>query len=190
MKIDQKSIPILLDRLGPELPRFFSQENMINSAHGVEHHLRTAFLAESIWVLLDEEDKDPPQQEPIFFAAMTHDMGRTHERTGPGHGVMGSFRCRQFVAYLKDIGLFKGSADVIDFSAMIVVQHCRPGPGDYLELQVVRDADKLERMRSGGRANLDASRLCHQVSKDLIPKALEFIESDPEHFFDQALLMP
>jgi hypothetical protein len=98
----------------------------------------------------------------VTMAALLHDIGRLHDNDDPDHGY-------RVAPSLFDAATDLAWVDPVEWGkiAHIVFEHCLPGPGDFLEMQIVKDADKLDLFRNkmGGP---DPHRLALDISKNEI----------------------
>jgi hypothetical protein len=163
-----------------ELLRVYMSDEMVAEGwmHGTKHAFRCMLIASRIL-------KEIPQAEPavVICAATFHDVGRVHDGADPLHGYRGVPRVLSIMDALKNPqypNFQTGAWEVIKGKvAEIVAGHSFPGPGIGINAQVMRDANKLDRVRFGEDA-LDVSRLALDVSKELIGFALDLVDSTGE----------
>ena len=122
-----------------------------DSAHGFEHVLRVAAVAERIALA------EGANLEIVRTAALLHDVGRAdEERTGESHAEIGARRAREILAGRP--------TDFVEAVAEAIANHRFRGNGRpaSLEARVLFDADKLDAIGAigvarayavGGRAN-------------------------------------
>lgn len=129
------------------------------TSHGIDHALRTCDLACKI-SLAEGGDIDV-----IRAAALLHDIGRENIFSDPGHGKRGAGIAREI---LVRIGADWDLEKITD----IIARHDDPDDGDYLELEIVKDADKLELMRISPDY-LELDRLSTDEALRLVPQVIE-----------------
>lgn len=133
--------------------------------HGVEHMTRVFILQELICDELERLGVTVDRQV-TRFAAMAHDVGRVDDGLDLEHGR----RSAEWIAtHLAD----RMSPDVLDAVTYCVYWHVPPddaAPVMTIELQVLKDADGLDRVRLG---DLDPSYLRTTPAKELVHVAQE-----------------
>ena len=167
-------------------------KGLIAGIHGEAHWLRVFKLTEKIinCMVLARKDKLVVNRGVIGLSALLHDIGRVNDGKDPDHGYRGApvaFRVAgNIMAKGKNqlkLATPKGfHAGMVELGkiADIVTRHCFPGPGDYLEMQIVKDADKLDRVRLNGVEAVDLDRLALEASKTLIDEAVRLYDESRE----------
>lgn len=165
-------------------------DGIAGSSHGEAHWLRVFKLADKMInrmaLMVKGNNKLVVNRGVVGFAALLHDVGRVHDGRDPAHGYRGASTAVRVATTIYASG--KNQWDLIlpkDFHkkvaelgmiADIVNRHCLKGPGDYLEMQIVKDADKLDRVRFSGKRSVDVDRLALDVSRDMVEEAVELYE--------------
>lgn len=150
------------------------------SPHGRGHAYRTAILAKAIQLRVGGN------VEMVVAAGLLHDVGRIHDKGDPMHGYRGVYYAIQammdpvWVNCMLPLNM-SNKGMVTD----IIIHHCEPGPGTFLEMQIVKDADKLDRVRFQGdnelSAVLDVDRLHFKdISADMILGAQALLGREEE----------
>lgn len=133
--------------------------------HGVDHMTRVFILQELICQgLIDQGVK--VNQTATRYAAMVHDVGRVNDGTDPEHG-------QRSAAWMTEHLVDKLSAEDLDVATYIVHWHVptdEAAPVMTTELQVMKDADGLDRVRLG---DLDPARLRTDIARSLVATATE-----------------
>jgi hypothetical protein len=115
--------------------------------------------------------------------AAFHDIGRISDGSDPDHGWRAA---RQVLVAANQVALSlpemlpigRSQQDVWKGRLLeIVFHHCEPGHGSFIEMQIVKDADKLERFRLTPEGP-DPERLALAVSRDMIEDARRYILGD------------
>lgn len=155
----------------------FAESHMLNpelkdGIHGVKHWRRTAMIAEiitkdAVWASTESE------QSMIRMSTVFHDMGRLNDSADPWHGYGGAGWLLKITSCSHDLRN-KLSAKEFGIVLDIIIHHCEPGPGTFLEMQVVKDADKCDRFRLSEEGP-DPSRLALDVTRELLPEIKEFV---------------
>lgn len=145
------------------LRRFEPQEEWLahdSQLHGVGHMTRVLILQELIAERL-EQSGAAMNREALRYGAMAHDIGRLDDGTDPEHGE----RSAQWIrAHLAD----RMMPEALDIATYIVRWHVPPdnaAPDMTIELQVLKDADGLDRVRL---RDLNTSYLRTSVANGLI----------------------
>ena len=158
--------------------------DLIDGPHGVSHWERTAIFAG--WIA-DEADFELSQiqRNVILMSAICHDLGRTNDGHDPLHGYAGVLPAIRFMDSLRVLETIfiwqKGgptqachpAGKIMD----IIIHHVDNSPGSIEEMQIVKDADKLDHMRFG-KETLIKERLCLPASRKLIERAWGWIKND------------
>jgi len=122
----------------------------------------------------------------VGLGALLHDIGRVHDGKDLDHGFRGApiaFKVAGNVFASNQSAMatpkgFYGKMAELGKVCDIVARHCLPGPGDYLEMQIVKDADKLDRVRFGGVKSLDVNRLAWpDICVPIIDDAINLYEN-------------
>jgi len=172
-----------MTRLQQEVVRRFLRaayrRNWIGEAgvHGLVHAYTTFVLADQLCGRLRRSrslSKKFPLSEgdrlAILVAAALHDCGRRSDGFEPDHGLRGA---ELFLDLAPRMTLPTGVVLSESVVAEAIKKHCWfEVDADPVVVQVVRDADKLDRVRLG-KDFLDKSRLQLPVS----PKLIEFSEA-------------
>lgn len=165
-------------------------DKLAEGIHGEKHWLRVFKLADKIMscLMLARKTKLVVNKGMVGMAALLHDIGRVNDGADPDHGYRGAPIAFKLAASLMAQGQnkialatpkgFYAKMAELGRIADIVSRHCLPGPGDYLEMQIVKDADKLDRVRLGGPDAVDLDQLALPVSKTLIDTAVKLYEQD------------
>ncbi len=149
------------------------------SVHGDSHWRRTFLLAEMIMA------ETGGHRHIVGYSALMHDIGRLHSDPDRNHGYRGaSFAIRiagnDYANSPLSTNEFYGTMVILGKIAEIVSRHCLPDIPDYLEMQIVHDANILDRVRFNGRDSIDVSRFAlPDVSEPLIDAALELLDEEP-----------
>ncbi len=150
--------------------------------HGVRHTLRVWVHAMELASVLGIE---PWQREALQYAAMWHDIGRTHDGADYYHGAKSAGRVAGMGLHLSpEVDPF-----VLEAALFAVTHHCGseshaelaaawlPEPdGGWDVFRVLKDADALDRVRLG-RWDLDPSQLRFDASHARIERAWEMWEA-------------
>lgn len=131
--------------------------------HNIDHLARTFILQELICEELAKQGK-VIDREALRYGAMAHDVGRTHDGYDEDHG-------RASAKWIHDNLADKMSPQTLDTATYIVHWHSLPddaAPLMTLELQILKDADGLDRVRLG---DLDPTRLRTKPAKHLMETA-------------------
>ena len=159
-------------------------DGLVGGVHGEKHWLRVFKLADKIinCMTLNIKTRLVVNRGVVGLAALLHDVGRIHDGRDYDHGYRGAA-----IAFKVAGNVFASGKNQLDLAtptgfhkkmvelgkiADIVSRHCLPGPGDYLEMQIVKDADKLDRVRFGGKKAVDVNRLALVESKSLLDDAV------------------
>ncbi|MCK5612497.1 hypothetical protein KAR91_62065 [Candidatus Pacearchaeota archaeon] len=119
----------------------------------------------------------------IMCGAAFHDIGRINDGADPDHGFRAA---RQVLVAANQVALSlpemlpvgRSEQDVWKGKLLdIVFHHCEFGPGTFIEMQICKDADRLDRFRLGPTA-LDPSRLALHVSEELMDEARRYVKGD------------
>ncbi|MBN1263102.1 MAG: HD domain-containing protein [Candidatus Pacebacteria bacterium] len=131
-----------------DLSRIITHEEIVNRngggffRHGLSHRLRVLILA----VLIAEEFEKAVDLESVVLAALYHDIGRKSDFDNQEHGEASARWVRENLAsFHPEIGREKREK-----IARLCQQHSRedePGIAADPELQVLKDADALDRVR-------------------------------------------
>ena len=133
--------------------------------HGVSHMARVFVLQELICNELEKQSM-AINRTATRYAAMAHDVGRVHDGVDDDHG-------RRSAAWMKQNLADKMSPEDLDVATYIVHWHSLPdrdAPVMTAELQVLKDADGLDRVRLG---DLDVRYLRTTAAKGLVNIARE-----------------
>lgn len=112
--------------------------------HGVGHLTRVFIMQELICNLLEEQGITVNRQA-TRWAAIVHDVGRVDDGPDLDHGMRSA-------AWMKNNLQDKISPETLDVATYIVhwhVPHDEEAPEMIRELQVLKDADGLDRVRLG-----------------------------------------
>lgn len=149
--------------------------------HGINHVVRVLFHAYAIMTLENVKEED---KKLIIEAVKLHDIGRMQDGEDLEHGNQSAIKARDILA---NKGLSKEEIEEICF---IIKEHSLPKnkneediknlPEDLQKkyqyhLDIVKDADKLDRVRIG---DLDFNRLAIDSSKRLIGVAKTVFENN------------
>jgi hypothetical protein len=165
------------------------------SLYGEQHWLRTFKFADLIMKqLMKRKEAGTLDPEVIGMAALMHDIGRVHDGDDEFHGFRGvattiRVACTIFAQPSQLTIALSPGMDIPNIYTVqqklgriadIVCRHSEAGPGDYLEMQVVKDANKLDRVRFGGQEHVDASRLAFpDISMGVLGGAFSIVGIDP-----------
>lgn len=128
--------------------------------HGVGHLTRVFMIQELICNLLEERGI-AVNRDATRYAAMAHDVGRTHDGHDPDHGWRSA-------DWIKNNLTDQMTPELLDTVTYIVHWHVPPdndAPEMTTELQVLKDADGLDRVRLG---DLNVSYLRTDAAKELV----------------------
>lgn len=131
-----------------------------SEVHGVDHMARVFILQELICQQLEAEGVKV-NRTATRYAAMAHDVGRLDEGRDLDHG-------RRSAAWMKQHLTDKLSPEDLDTATYIVHWHVPPdneAPVMTTELQVLKDADGLDRVRLD---DLNPSYLRTAAAKNLV----------------------
>lgn len=131
--------------------------------HGVGHMTRVFILQELICDGLEQLDI-PVDREVIRYAAMAHDVGRVDDGLDLEHG-------KRSTEWIASNLAKRMSPEMLDAVTYCVYWHVPPdseAPVMSTELQVLKDADGLDRVRLG---DLDPSYLRTEPARELIDVA-------------------
>lgn len=144
--------------------------------HGVDHMARVFILQELICDKLDVQGITV-NREAVRWAAMAHDVGRVDDGIDIDHG-------RRSAIWIKENLSSLMSPEMLDVVTYIVQWHVPPDrdtPVMTLELQILKDADALDRVRLGDLdiryLRTDAAMSLVSVAEDLF-RSYEKIESN------------
>lgn len=144
--------------------------------HGVDHMARVFILQELICDKLEAQNISV-NRGALRWASSTHDVGRVDDGIDPDHG-------RNSAKWIKDNLIDQMSPEMLDTVTYIVHWHVPPdreAPVMTTELQVLKDADALDRVRLGDLdirfLRTEAARSLVTVAKDLL-YAYDHIDSD------------
>lgn len=148
--------------------------------HGVGHLSRVFILQELICNLLEEQGI-VVNREATRWAAMAHDVGRVDDGLDLDHG-------RRSAEWIKDNLHSHMSPELLDIVTYIVHWHVPSddeAPEMTIELQVLKDADGLDRVRLG---DLNPSYLRTGAARELIDIATKLHEaslpSEPDRYIE------
>ena len=142
--------------------------------HGINHIVRVLFNAYAIMALENVNEKD---KKIVVVATKLHDIGRTEDGEDEEHGYKSAIKAR---GILESKGFSKEEIDEICF---IIKEYSLPKQKNEEDIQnlpeelkekyryhlnLVKDADKLDRVRIG---DLDPNRLSTNSAKRLIEVA-------------------
>lgn len=147
---------LLLHMLNPEL---------IGGGHGVKHALHTVMIAEQLHEDLGHTGNDVA----VRCAAAFHDIGRLSSGGDMSHGFRGVPVSMAAMDDISDHLLPSQTVDWLEAKGMvacIIAMHCYPIMGNFTEMKIVMDADKLGRYRMGVKNWPDPDRLALHVSRD------------------------
>lgn len=128
--------------------------------HGVDHMARVFIMQELICDKLELQGMKV-NRKAVRWAAMTHDVGRVHDWIDLAHG-------RRSAEWIKQNLADKMSPELLDTVTYIVHWHVPSddeAPVMTTELQILKDADALDRVRLG---DLDARYLRTAAAPSLI----------------------
>lgn len=163
-------------------------ESLVSSRYGEAHWLRVFKLTDKIinCLMLERKTKLVVNKGIVGLASLLHEIGRIHDGKDPNHGFRGASIAFRVAGNIFATGPNKLAlatpkgmqAKLVELGriADIVNRHCMKGPGDYLEMQIVKDADKLDRVRIKGAASVDVDRLALDVSRSLVGEAVRLYE--------------
>jgi hypothetical protein len=159
-------------------------DGLADGLYGEKHWRRTFLLADAI------AKEVPANKEIIGLAALLHDIGRLNHKQDSFHGYRGAAQALRVTANIFAVDFLGGVLPDDFFGRMVILgkiidivnRHClEPHDDDPIELQVVRDANILDRVRFKGRDSIDPQYLAlRHVSEGLIDYALEILEDTPE----------
>ena len=144
---------------------------LIHYIHGESHWDRTMALAGMIQAHHREADLGM-----VLCGACFHDIGRIDDGPDAEHGfraaraalVAANLTAREMPELLpasrSEHDVWKGKL------LEIIFHHCDYGPGTFLEMQIVKDADKLDRFRLSPQGP-DPDRLALETSRNLMDTA-------------------
>lgn len=150
------------------------------SPHGRGHVCRTAILAQAIQLHVGGD------LQMIVAAALLHDIGRIDDKGDAMHGYRGVYYAIQAMMdplWVNCVALNMAKKGMV---TDIIIHHCEPGPGTFLEMQIVKDADKLDRVRFQGEnilvsSVLDIQRLhFKEISIGMILEAQDLLRREEE----------
>lgn len=155
-----------------------------STIHGIGHLTRVFILQELISNQL-VRDGEILNQQALRWAAISHDVGRVDDGLDPQHG-------RRSAQWMHENLREAMSPETLDIATYIVRWHV---PNDWeapkmtLELQILKDADALDRVRLD---DLDPAFLRTNPSQELIDIAqqlcdLSLTENIPKETFDSVL---
>jgi len=150
--------------------------------HGLRHALR-------VWVhameLATAVGMQPWQRDALHYAALWHDIGRTHDGADYYHGAKSAGRVVGLGLHLEP----ELDPLILETTLFMVTHHCGdegrarqaadwlPEPvGGWDAFRVLKDADALDRVRLG-RWDLDPSQLRFDASHGRIERAWEMWEA-------------
>ena len=148
--------------------------------HGIAHTLRVWIHAQEIAEVLGLAEW---QRETLHYAALWHDIGRTHDGVDYYHGAKSAGKA-------QGLGLHAGvDARVRDTALYAITHHCGdeehgrraadwlPNADGALQVfLVLKDADGLDRVRLGSD-ELDVRQLRFEVSREQVARAWELLGS-------------
>lgn len=142
--------------------------DLADGPHGTGHWRRTAALA----LLIKQEILSPADDRLLEAAAVLHDIGRINEEADPLHGLRGLKSAAHILSCIMPGFKRLECGKILD----IVAHHCDPGFGTYIEMRIVMDADKLDRLRFGDD-KLDIDRLAFpNTCTKLLPEVYRLLE--------------
>ena len=134
--------------------------------HGVDHLTRVFILQELICNRLEAQNV-PVNREALRWASSVHDVGRIDDGIDAEHGSRSA-------QWIKDNLSDRMSLELLDLVTYIVHWHVPSddmAPTMTMELQVLKDADALDRIRIGdlntSYLRTDAARSLVDVAEDL-----------------------
>lgn len=154
--------------------------------HGVSHIARTIRLAHMIHLahphLIAGARLDAGDCGLVLCGAAFHDIGRIDDGADSDHGLRAA---RQVLVAANEVAVSlpellpeRSEQDVWKGKLLeIVFHHCEVGPGTFMDMKIVKDADRLDRFRLGPEA-LDPNRLALNVSRELIDQARRYVKGD------------
>lgn len=152
--------------------------------YGEGHWRRTFLLAERIMETVGGHNGI------VGYAALCHDIGRVNYAQDRNHGYRGASLAMRIAANgyaqsgqagLYSTNEFNGMMVILGKITDIVSRHSLDHRPDYLEFQIVHDANVLDRVRHDGRKSIDVDHFAiPEVSEPLIDYALELLEGAPE----------
>lgn len=125
--------------------------------HGSGHWERVLCFAEKILKGEGIESRE------VLIAALMHDIGREKDNNNPEHGERGARIARKILEEMNP-GIN------IDLVCDMIRRHNDPTDGDYIELMILKEADRLDMYRMGPDF-LDTSRLTTLTAISLIDEA-------------------
>ncbi len=172
--------------LGDIFERYMLNKKLLHSNHGVAHGLRTAILVAEI----DKHISGEADLDVLLPAAAFHDIGRLDEGGDPDHGLRGA----SIVMKIMEELLVLAQPIIHDYQrtisewndwyltqgkkiADIVGGHASVLAGDFYEMKVVIDADKLDRFRLAEEQWPDPKRFCLGQTSHLMDFAKELVNT-------------
>lgn len=167
----------------PDVPVFwFDRPDGSNGAegiHGVAHTRRVWIHAQEI---AEELDLAESEREALHYAALWHDIGRTHDGADYYHGAKSAGKA-------VGLGLHDGMESwLLDTVLHAITHHSggeeyEPADAEWLSdpevgrrvFLVLKDADGLDRVRLGKRG-LNVDYLRFEESKHRVPRAWELLK--------------
>jgi len=154
---------------------------LTDGIYGEGHWRRTFMLAERIM------KSTGGHNGIVGYASLCHDIGRVNHERDRQHGYRGASIAIRIAATGYAVTAptmanneFYGMMVILGKIADIVSRHSLDHAPDYLEFQVVHDANILDRVRFDGRESIDVNMFAMpEVSEPLIDYAMELLEADP-----------
>lgn len=135
----------------------------IIGCHGQTHLARVAIMGEAIRIHLHSS----LPAHAVMIAGMTHDMGRTDDSQDLEHAIKGLEGATRVMLSLEPSDVVFGNP-IYGEIIHAIIHHSDNAPGCTELEKILKDADKLDRLR-GGDHNLAVSRL------ELMP-SIAFVE--------------
>ena len=152
---------------------------LLKSKYGDRHWRRTFKLAEMIM------EQAGGHNGIVGYAALCHDIGRVSDLQDANHGFRGAsiamrIAAQSYATMPMPQNQFNGTMVILGKIEDIVSRHCLDHEPDYLEMQIVHDANILDRVRFDGVASINPEMFAlPDVSIPLIAAAMELLESEP-----------
>lgn len=163
---DIQSIPLsLIRKFEPKAAWLFHD----SSIHGIDHMARVFILQELICDKLESQGT-AVNREAVRWASMAHDVGRINDGIDGEHG-------QRSAKWIKENLSSQMSPEMLDTVAYIVHWHVpsdNEAPAMTTELQALKDADGLDRVRIG---DLNPRYLRTNAAKSLIGVAEDLYQA-------------
>lgn len=146
--------------------------------HGVDHMARVFIFQELVCAQLEEHGVKI-NREAVRWAAMVHDVGRVDDGLDLEHGR----RSAEWIQNHLSDKISPGVLEVVTYIAQWHVPSDKDAPAMTLELQVLKDADALDRVRLG---DLDVRYLRTDAARSLVGIAEELFYAHETMAIDDA----